>query len=519
MSTRFFLQNPADYFTDFAETYEVNQWTVENGVAVVTHTRYEADSDRPSCMRVISDTVDHGVYYDVTSAHPETKYVVEFAYKNTATQELDYVIYDQTGSATIESGTLTATSWTNFYIEATTPADCVTIRIFLRAGTGTGLAFYVDDIRCQGNALGKDPDVYNIAYPDIRYEHRMQDGSAVIDKTPRIPRATLGFVSMSSENFDRLLALANSDDAAWFDDQDIPAMVERQYIYTDTDYNFVGITNPSGTHVATYTTYNDLPNAAADFDVGGSPAGTEFSTANYQAVDGDDSNYVETSVSVAGRYGYHKFDFNATEYTAADDIHSISVTYKGSGDDASANNLDGIVLYMWDGTNWAKVAKTVSGDKQTLSYSTSNKEQAQQFVDVSGNHIYVLARTRGEKTTAGALSLKSYYIEVKVNEYYDTQIDLANKAVLSAGDVVYVKNLTQNTTLTLTTHYTIGDDRQSVTVTGQSDGDLIEVKYNQYLKVVCANDLPERRQHTATPTTPEREAVTLQLASLVALKQ
>ena len=91
------------------------------------------------------------------------------------------------------------------------------------------------------------------------------------------------------------------------------------------------------------------------------------------------------------------------------------------------------------------------------------------------------------KASGYILSLTSYYIEATINKGLSTTVSLLNKAILSAGDVVYVKNLTTQNTLTLGATYTIGDDRKSIVTSSQSAGDMIEVKYNQYYAVKGSN--------------------------------
>jgi hypothetical protein len=82
-------------------------------------------------------------------------------------------------------------------------------------------------------------------------------------------------------------------------------------------------------------------------------------------------------------------------------------------------------------------------------------------------------------------------VECEINEGLDLTVDLSHKAILDENeDVIWVKNLTQGTTLTLGTDYTIANDRRSVTVLGQASGDDIEVKYNRYFEVMFAS-IPE----------------------------
>jgi hypothetical protein len=90
-----------------------------------------------------------------------------------------------------------------------------------------------------------------------------------------------------------------------------------------------------------------------------------------------------------------------------------------------------------------------------------------------------------------ALNLKTYYVEVEINEDLDSIIKLSHKAILDEnGDVIHVKNLTKGTTLNLNTDYTVAVDRRSVTVLEQDPGDVIEVKYNRYFEVTFSS-IPE----------------------------
>jgi hypothetical protein len=175
--------------------------------------------------------------------------------------------------------------------------------------------------------------------------------------------------------------------------------------------------------------------------------------------------------------------FSASTYAIAANVRKFTVTYKGLSQDQSNNNVDGIELYGWDGVNWVLLDRSRTPDKQTLTFSTSKPEIAQQFVVSS--LIRLLAKTRATKDTTGNLDLRTHYVDCVVNEDLSTDVPLLNKAVLdSGGAVVSVKNLTQDTTLALGTDYTISDDRLAVKTIGQAEGDVIEVKYNQYYHLV-----------------------------------
>lgn len=515
MAATFFLQNVHEFESHFDYGWEINQWVVEDDATV---TRDTDDTDHPSCMKVVEDTDTKGVYYDVAGCEPLTTYVCEFAFKLGASQELDILIYDQTGAASIYSVSksphaLDVDAWQNFYKEVTTPAGCVTVRIYLRAGTAAGTAFYIDDILFQGNALVWDPGEYDVSYSQVKNTHFTEKGTRVTDITSVTPRFSLSWQDptgfLNNAKFSKILNMYRAKKATWFTDTNVPTMTDGAHIYTATTYNFVGISNPSGTHIAHYSQSSSPPNAVDDFET------TEFATADYNAVDGDDALYAEDSPTVVGNHEFHKFKFKVTEYTAAANVKNINITYKGLCSDTSPKTNNGIVLFAWNGTNWWEVGRTRTADKQTITFSTTRAEQAQDFVDTSNGWIYLLAMSMGTKGATGAITLRSHFIQVIVNKGLDTTITLSNKAILTAGDVVSVINRTDKATLTLDTHYRIGDDRQSVITDSQDAGDYIEVTYNQYYSVEVA-DLSERRLPSTTLSAPNR-TVTLTLESLKGL--
>lgn len=485
MSVRFFLQNPSQYSSHFDETWEVNLWTAEGG-ATITRTLETGDADHPYCMKVVSDTDGKGVYYDVENLDDSTQHVVEFSYLNDATQEIDYEIYDQDNSASIDSGTLVETVWSNLYLEFDTPANCNTVRIFLRAGTNTDVAFYIDDIKLQGNAILRDPDRYETASPQVQHAHTIQDGSEVVDVTTVMFHATLEWPILEDSQFQRLLEFVKQREACYFDDQNVPDMVDTGYIWDDEDHDFVGITNPSGTHIARYDSDSSLPSAKTDFD-----SATEFSTANYQAVDADDDNDVETSASTNRDFVYHQAVFQ-TAYATIAEIQSLDVLCKAAGIDESDNGAHGVIMYMWNGTTWIKMDESVTSDKATLSYSTSHPEQAQDYVDVDDGVVRVLLRTRTHKGSSGALKLQSYYIRVQVNKGLSTAIALTNKAIPDAtGAIVHAKDITQGLTLAQGIGYRLSDDREAVQTyqsldLNAADGEYVTISDDASLDLTTA---------------------------------
>lgn len=204
-------------------------------------------------------------------------------------------------------------------------------------------------------------------------------------------------------------------------------------------------------------------------------------------------------------------------------MRNISITYKGSANDQSESNQDGVVLFAWNanGLCWVKLDESRTADKETLSFSTTRPEVAQLFVDTVDGYVRLLVQTQNTKGAGTALSLQSYFVQVVINKDLNI-IRLNNKAKLDAnGDIVWVKNLTDGTTLTLITHYWVKDDRESISVSisgNQNPGDMIEVKYNQYWLVKSVS-LHETRIATsdALAASPPR-SVELSLRGLVALE-
>ena len=506
MAVNFHLLDNTGYYTEFDNAYEVAAWTAEDGTVTITHNLDTANQPtHPQCMKIVSTTDGKGGYIDVTGLTDDEIHVVEFDYKIDATQEIDYVIYDQTNGANISTGTLDVTAtWLGFYEEVTTPANCATIRLFLRAGTATSVAFYIDNIGCRGNVIKEDAESsgYDRGFPFQSNRHHMQDGSAVVDRTSPQMTFPLMWEYLTNAQMNSLIAFSRSNQQSYFNDGNLPQFTIKQEVYTETQYTLAGITNPSGTHVAHYDTDTSLPNAESDFET------TEFSTANYGAIDANDGNSVDTSITAAAdisKFIYHKITIDLSgEYSVIDGIQRFKIKYVGECDDASSNNIDGIVLYVWNGSNWMRVGKSTSADKTTIDYVTDEPVQAQNFIDISNQTVTILARSRGIKGSDGNLTLKSYYISVWVNQDMSSGVLLPSEARLSSGDVVSVTNLTDDAALALGTDYEIGDGLNNLKAMSETAGDVIEVTYNPRLKVDIANALSDQWLGTGTPTTPPR---------------
>ena len=324
------------------------------------------------------------------------------------------------------------------------------------------------------NQITVDPDHFNRDTERAAFTHRLLDG----DRSESL-RALHYLLScewdyIGETQYEALRALLYKNALLFFDDGDVSQLIETKIIYDTETYDYTGITSPSSTYKAYRDSSASLPSGEGDFET------TEFSTANYQAVDGDDSNYVETTNPTADFYLYQKFLVKSG--VEQGDVQRIRVKIGALSDDGAPANQDGVVLYGWNQTNWQELGRITSSAKTYLQYSTANSTQAQNLVDVSDDYIRLLIRSRATRNGTDSLNLRSYYVEVEVNEGLSMIVSLGHVPTLSGGDVVSVKNLTDATTLVLSTDYTISD--REVTIIGEDAGDNIEVSYNRNFEVM-----------------------------------
>lgn len=495
---QFFLPNSGDHTNHFDNDSDLYASTA----ASVGVLRYTTDPDHPSVMRVSSAQIGQGVYKEVTVAG-SVKHLVELAYKCVGSQGIRINVYNQsTGNTTIYRTTVAATVWSNFYKEVTTPANCIKLRLKLLRAKNSIQPFYIDDVKIHGNALYADPDDYSRSFSDTRTDHQIISGKVVRDRTGKHVSFRLSFPKASVAISRRLIHFAKAVESTHFYDGDVPVVTESATIRTAVTCNYIGVSSPSATHKAYFMATTAQPVTVAFAE------SSEFAASQYTNIGTDNSDYATSAITNTGKYGYHKFRFRITDYSDKADVQKFTVTYKGLADDLSTNNVDGVNFYAWDGFNWVMLDRSRTPDKQTLTFTTSKQEIAAQFVDVTNGYVRVLAQTRAVKAISGTLILKSYYIDSIINEDLNRAAALLNNAVLSAsGAVISVRNLTTKLSLVRgqATHgYTIGDDRKSVVVTAdQTDGDIIEVKYNQYFNVIHEN-LNEPTIRGGNITNPER---------------
>jgi hypothetical protein len=432
---------------------------------------------------VLNDAKNLGAYCDATGHGAYKDYVVSPGMNcpfeclhNQDAGTLTIEFYDQTNLASIQTADKTDTSWATYTTSVDAPAGCTTIRVKFLQKDSTSAQILIDNVEFITNTITDEPDRYNRTPQRVGHMHTTLSGRRVFDLRSIHYRIRMGWNVCSEAQYGALEGLYYSDQVLYFDDGDVPPVSESEVVYENATYNYVGITNPSSTHIAYSDNGSALPSAEGDYET------TEFSTAEYQAIDVDDSNYEETTNPTAGNYLYHKLTFLSGIATA--DVQRFRVKVVGLSDDESPYDLDGCVLYAWNGTHWVELTRTTSSAKTDLTYTTATASVAQQYVDSVDSYVRLLLRSRGTRDGTNNLNLRTYFAECEINEDLDLVIDTSHKMILTDGDVIWCKNVTTGETLVLTTDYTIASDRRSVTVSGQSNGDEIEVKYNRYFEVL-----------------------------------
>jgi hypothetical protein len=480
-------------------------WTETNASKTETN-RYTSDSVRDSVMRIkgftwaLGDgyTLDNGMYIDdsplgknegayqdffVTSG---VKYAFACLY-NIELGELEIVFYDQTQVIVIKTVSLTGANggtWKSYETNITIPDGCNTIRIkFLQSNDSHSGPFYIDNVSFNGNVVLSDPDSYNRVPIRIGAFHQTLSGRRIYDLRAIHYDFQLQWNYFDAIQYENFREVFYSNELLYFDDGDVPPLIENETIYDNDAYSFAGITNPSSTHKAYIDSSNSLPFGMNDFET------SEYSTVDYQAIGDDDNDYKETSNQNTGYYLYHKFLVKSS--IPQSNVQRFRIALKASSDDNSSANLDGCILYAWDGSNWMELTRSSNNSDNYLTYNTAEPLIASRLVNQSDSYIRLLLRSVNSRDGLNNLNLKVYFVEVEINEDLDSIIKLSHKAILDDnGDVIYVKNLTKGTTLVLDTDYTVSIDRRSITVIGQDSGDIIEVKYNRYFEVMFSS-IPE----------------------------
>lgn len=475
----------------------------ETDVLKTESTRYTSDTIRDSVMKIKGFTwtlndgyalgdglhlddsplgCEEGVYqdFDVT---PGVKYAFSCLYR-AALGSMQLIFYDQTNEILLDSFALAGSPWKSYETNIAIPDGCEVIRIkFLQSNSAHSGPFYIDNVSLNGNVILSDPDSYRRNPERIGAFHQTLSGRRIYDLRAIHYDFGLLWNYFDTTQYENFREIFYSNELLYFDDGDVPPLVESETIYDNDTYNFVGVSNPSSVHRAYTSDSDSLPSARDDFET------IEYATGDYQTVAIEDNNYKETSDPAAGHYLYDKFLIKSS--IAQSDVRRLRIRIDASSNDSSPNNIDGFILYGWDGSNWVELSRCSNSAKNALIYSSAESLIAMQFVDPSDGYIRLLIRSMNCFDGINSLDLKAYYVEAEINEGLDGIIALSHKAILDeSGDVISVKNLTKGTTLSLDVDYTISIDRRFIAVTGQDSGDVIEVRYNRYFEVMFSS-IPE----------------------------
>ncbi|HGE71844.1 TPA: hypothetical protein ENX78_13465 [Candidatus Poribacteria bacterium] len=425
---------------------------------------------------------NEGVYQDfaVTSG---VKYAFACIYR-VELDKIKLIFYDQTNESLISDFDLYGSTWKSFETTITIPDGCETLRVkFLQSDNSHSGPFYIDNISLNGNILLSDPDSYSRTPVRIGSFHQTLSGRRIYDLRAIHYDFKLQWNYFDTAQYENFREIFYSNELLYFDDGNVPPLIERETIYNNETYNFSNISCPSSTHKAYTSCSNLTPLNMNDFET------TEFSTSDYQAISTDDNDYKETSDPNSGQYIYNKFLIKSSITTEA--VQRFSVKIVAESNDNSPDNVDGCILYAWDGNNWVELTRTSNSSKNELIYSTAEPLIAKRFISQSDGYIRLLLRSMNSRNGSDSLNLRVYYVEVEINEDLDSIVRLSHKAILDEnGDVIYVKNITKGTTLSLNLDYTVAIDRRSIEVINQDSGDIIEVKYNRYFEVTFSS-IPE----------------------------
>lgn len=490
---RLTLIAPTEYNVE-TFSHEVEIWE-ETDSEKTSATRYTLDNDRDSVMRIkgrtwkfdngykfssglcFDDSVEgkeEGVYKDFRVASG-VRYALSFLYK-VGVGSFDFVIYDQDNERVIISKNLRSLNWASYEETIIIPDNCNTLRIkFLQTDDAHSTPFYIDNFSINGNALLSDPDNYERLSEKIGGINQTLSGRRIYDVRAIHYKLGLGWNYFDSKQYELLRELFYSNEVIYFDDGDVPPLIETGIIYDSAKYNFVGVPDLLG-HRAYKSSSSALPSTRDDFE------DYELETIEYKIISIDDDNYLETANPLQGEFLYQKFLIKCN--ISKTDVQRISIKVITSGSDSSPWDNDGVILYGYYVNKWVELARCTNSTRTELNYSTAKTTIARQFVDEEDGYIRLLLRSRSSRNSFYELNLRTYYVEVEINEGLNGIIGLSHKAILdSRGGVIHVRNLTQGKELNLGDEYTVTVDRRSIEVKGQNSGDKIEVKYNRYFEV------------------------------------
>ncbi len=383
---RLTLRKPGVFGAElFTYPDDADTWTeTDSGEVTIS---IETVSSR-TFMRFVTSAVTEGVYKDFTVTAGQ-KVSCSFFVKSTGdTDEFTAIIYDVSNSTEITTYTphTVDTTWRCYEIEFAAPTGCTTIRVTLNGVVADtyevdSFAFNRDEIVIQpGYSLDENPDIVGVVKQSL-------DGQRIQHRLATHWRYELRWGYVEDAFYDRMVLLYESGETLYLDDGDVPDLTEQSTLYTNASYTFSGITNPSTTQVAYYSESADLPTNATQFE------DAEYLDAWYTDLA---AGTLRNHTFAYNKYLYHKFEIRPAEYGTG--MQRLAITVKAENDDLDAANLDGVIVYVWNGSNWKEIIRTSSPSAEDETWYTYSASEAQAMCPQEGSGsngiVRVLVRTR-----------------------------------------------------------------------------------------------------------------------------
>jgi hypothetical protein len=495
------------YFTDDLWTAIAGDETITRQASAIAST----DSVSPIMRIVTTGTDDSGAYKDYTVEGGDLVWVTFISLE--VSERITIEAYDQTNGVSIDSQAGSVSAAGTIFFAFTVPATCTTVR--MKITTSQAKTIDIDNFAFCRNALIVNPGDLLPNPNVIGGVGQVLDGDRVRYRMTTHRSFQLNFNYVSDAMYERLWEMYQSSDILFFDDGDVPELIELFTYYDTVTMNLAGITNPAGVDddgVAATAAQSTLPVLYTDPVGAGATPATEISTINYTNVGTDDGNALTTSDPADTFYLYHKFSFSDEDWDR-ENVQRLEIVVKAEAVDSSPAAIHGCVLYAFVWTTddtplgWQEIARTTNGNKNTLSWSTTDPDRAQGMLTenqaaTSGPDLYLVLRSRAARDGSNALVMSTYYVEITYNDGLDSEQTLTHQIRLptdTEADDISVKNRTTGATFAETTNYTVRDgvtlptNIVTFTGTGISQGDVIETAYNRWHEVRIAY-MPDKRQ-------------------------
>jgi len=309
------------------------------------------------------------------------------------------------------------------------------------------------------NQISTDPDRFKRTPQRIGFNHKFLNGDNSESLRAVFYEMRASWNQVTETQYEALRALLFKNELLYLDDGDVPPLIETKTVYPTATYNYDGIENPSSTHIAYFASSASIPTEKDDLET------TEFLTPHYAKIYEDDANYNLSQNPLLEYYLRQKFCIQSG--IASGDVQRLRIKIACIGDDSSPLNKDGVIMYCWNGTQWIELARTSDYQggttKRYIKYNTFDATIAQSLVDSDDSYIRILIQSRHRRVLLNNLKLYMHYVEVELNEGLSKIIPLSHTPVLTAGDVVWVENLTQEATLDRD-EYSISTSEKTVTI-------------------------------------------------------